>query len=206
MIGEWIRKRTAGLFMALGGIVARLGISANVVTLFGLALSGLAAYFIAVGLHLTAGIVLIAAGLLDGLDGSVARMSGAQTAFGAFWDSIIDRFSESVTLFGVLLFYLNEDVPAGVMLSFIAVVSSLLVSYTRARAEGLGIYFRGGMLTRLERVVLLIAGLLVGRLLIVMWALAILSTFTVLQRIYLTWSALQHAQLQTQHNNTSAES
>ena len=206
MIGEWIRNRTTGVVTAMARVVVRLGVPANAVTVLGLVLSGLSAYLIAGGMHVAAGLVLLAAGLLDGLDGSVARLSGAQSAFGAFWDSIIDRFSESVTLLGVLLFYLDEDVQSGVILSFIAVVSSLLVSYTRARAEGLGIYFRGGMLTRLERVVLLIAGLLVGQLLFVMWALAILSTITVLQRIYLTWSALQQVQPQAQHNNSAAES
>ena len=206
MIGEWIRKQTAGLFTAVAEVIARLGVSANAITILGLALSALVAYFIAVGLHLTAGIVLIAAGLLDGLDGSVARISGEQSAFGAFWDSIVDRLSESATLFGVLLFYVKGDLQVGIILSFIVVVASVLVSYTRARAEGLGVYFRGGLLTRLERVVILIAGLLLGRLLVAMWILAILSTLTVFQRIYLTYSALRHVRLQAQQNNPRMES
>lgn len=192
MIGEWIRKQTAGAFQDVAGLVVQLGISANAVTLAGLALTIAAAYLIAVGFHPAAGLVLCLAGLLDGLDGSVARASGQQSPFGAFWDSIIDRFAEAVTFLGALIYFLAVNSWVGVILTFVAAVGSLLVSYARARAEGLGLQLREGVLTRLERVAVLVVGLLAGYLLVAIGVVALLSTFTVFQRIYLVWAGLRH--------------
>jgi CDP-diacylglycerol--glycerol-3-phosphate 3-phosphatidyltransferase len=191
VIGEWIRKRTAGVFQDVARIIARMGISANAITVLGLIVSAVAAYLIATGDHLMAGISLAIAGLLDGLDGSVARISGQQTLMGAFWDSIIDRFCETVVFLGVLVYFMETGSWTGVILSFVAAVSSLLVSYVRARAEGLGLAMRGGLLTRLERVAVLTIGLLLGHLIAVMWIIAILSSFTVFQRVYLVWAGLR---------------
>lgn len=191
MIGEWIRKRTAGVFQRVARGVVHAGISANVVTLAGLFVTVAAAYLIAVGHLMLAGVVLCLAGLLDGLDGSVARIGGHQSPFGAFWDSIIDRFSESVTFLGALLYFLSMDSWIGAVGTFVAVVGSLLVSYARARAEGLGLYMREGVLTRLERVAVLVIGLLVGYLLVAIWVIALLSLFTVFQRIHLVWAGLR---------------
>ena len=191
MIGEWIRKRTVGVFQDVARIIARMGISANAITVLGLIVSAVAAYLIAIGHHLMAGICLAIAGLLDGLDGSVARMSGQQTLMGAFWDSIIDRFCEAVVFLGVLLYFMETGSWTGVILSFVAAMSSLLVSYVRARAEGLGLAMRGGILTRLERVAVLTIGLLLGHLIAVMWIIAILSSLTVFQRVYLVWAGLR---------------
>jgi CDP-diacylglycerol--glycerol-3-phosphate 3-phosphatidyltransferase len=191
VIGEWIRERSAGVLRGVAGVIVRLGISANAITVLGLVLSAAAAYLIATSSHLAGGIVLTAAGLLDGLDGSVARMSGRQTPLGAFWDSIVDRFSEAVTFLGVLVYFMAIDSWQGELLAFVAVVSSLLVSYVRARAEGLGLSMRTGLLTRLERVAVLIVGLVLGYLTAAMWIIAILSTFTVFQRVYLVQSSLR---------------
>lgn len=191
MIGEWIRKRSAGVLRGVAGAIVRLGISADAITVLGLAFSTVAAYLIATGSHLAAGIVLMGAGLLDGLDGSVARISGCQTPLGAFWDSIADRFSEAVTFLGVLVYFMIADSPQGELLAFVAVTSSLLVSYVRARAEGLGLSMRAGLLTRLERVAVLIVGLVLGYLTTAMWIIAILATFTVFQRMYLVRSSLR---------------
>ena len=191
MIGEWIRQRTAGVFQYLARIIVRMGISANTITVLGLVLSVVAAYLIATDRHLIAGIVLGMAGLLDGLDGSVARISGQQTLLGAFWDSIIDRFCESVTFLGVLIYFMAIGSWTGVILSFVAAVSSLLVSYVRARAEGLGLSMREGLLTRLERVLILTIGLLLGYLIVALWIIAILASFTVFQRVYLAWAGLR---------------
>ncbi len=190
MIGEWIRRQTSGLFQDVARLVVRAGISANAVTLAGLAVTAAAAYLIALGRHPAAGAMLCLAGLLDGLDGSVARVAGEQSPFGAFWDSMVDRLSESVTFLGGLFYFMAVDSEMGIVVTFVAMVGSLMVSYARARAEGLGLTMREGLLTRLERVSVLVIGLLVGQLLVAVWIIALLSVFTVLQRTYLVWAGL----------------
>ena len=190
MIGEWIRKQTANVFQSVAQVVVRAGISANAVTLTGLALTMIAGYLIAIGQHLAAGAMLCLGGLLDGLDGSVARISGEQSPFGAFLDSIIDRFSESAAFFGALFYFLSVGSRLGIVVTFLAMVGSLLVSYARARAEGLGLTMREGVLTRLERVAVLVIGLLLGYLMVAISIIALLSICTVFQRIYLVWAGL----------------
>ena len=190
MIGEWIRKQTANVFQSVAQVVVRAGISANAVTLTGLALTMIAGYLIAIGQHLAAGAMLCLGGLLDGLDGSVARISGEQSPFGAFLDSIIDRFSESAAFFGALFYFLSVESRLGIVVTFLAIVGSLLVSYARARAEGLGLTMREGVLTRLERVAVLVIGLLLGYLMVAISIIALLSICTVFQRIYLVRAGL----------------
>ena len=190
MIGEWIRKQTANVFQSVAQVVVRAGISANAVTLTGLALTMIAGYLIAIGQHLAAGAMLCLGGLLDGLDGSVARISGEQSPFGAFLDSIIDRFSESAAFFGALFYFLSVESRLGIVVTFLAMVGSLLVSYARARAEGLGLTMREGVLTRLERVAVLVIGLLLGYLMVAISIIALLSICTVFQRIYLVRAGL----------------
>lgn len=165
------------------------GISANMVTALGLILSGVTGYWVATGRHVLAACMLIFAGSLDGLDGSLARVTGRQTRFGAFWDSTLDRLSESLVFLGLLIYFVAQGTITGVVLVYISIVGSLLVSYVRARAEGLGISCRAGFMTRFERVVLVIAGLLSGRLLLALGLLAVLSVLTVFQRMYLVWLA-----------------
>lgn len=190
MIGEWVRKKTSVWFRWVAHRLVDAGISANAVTALGLLLSGVAACLAAAGRHLAAGLVLVAAGLLDGLDGSVARASDRQSQFGAFWDSTLDRLSESVVCLGVLVYFVQMGSTVGVILVYLATVGSLLVSYCRARAEGLGISCRTGFMTRFERVFVLTAGLILGQLIVAMGLLAVLSFFTVVQRMYVVWSAV----------------
>jgi CDP-diacylglycerol--glycerol-3-phosphate 3-phosphatidyltransferase len=203
MIGEWVRKQTAGCFQWLAGTLAGTGISANAITALGLVLSAVVAYCIALEHHVLAGLLLIAAGGLDGLDGSLARLSGQITPFGAFWDSTLDRLSESVIFFGVLLFYLAKGAWLGVILVYVAAIGSLLVSYVRSKAEGLGISCRIGFMTRFERVFVLTIGLLSGQLMIALWVLAALSLFTVLQRMYVVWAALRQENPCSSHSSAS---
>ena len=191
MIGEWVRKRTADYFQRLAAVVAATGISANAITGVGLVLSAVVGYLIAADRQVAAGLLLILAGLLDGLDGSVARITKQQSPFGAFWDSTLDRLSESLIYLGVLVFYMDRASSLGVVLAYVAVIGSLLVSYARARAEGLGIKIRDGLMTRFERLLVLIVGLIIGQLWIALWILAIMSVFTVFQRMYIVWSVLR---------------
>jgi CDP-diacylglycerol---glycerol-3-phosphate 3-phosphatidyltransferase len=189
MIGEWVRARTAGCFSWVARALMSTGISANMITALGFILSGMVGYWVATDHHILAAGVLIFAGLLDGLDGSLARASGRQTRFGAFWDSTLDRLSESLVFLGLLIYFVGQGVVGGVVLVYISMVGSLLVSYVRARAEGLGISCHGGFMTRFERVVLVIVGLVSGRLVLALGLLAVLSVFTAFQRMYLVWLA-----------------
>ena len=131
-----------------------------------------------------AGLWLLAAGFFDVLDGSLARNSGLQGPFGAFWDSTLDRISEAFVFGGFLLYYGQHQELSNLLLAFCVCILSLLVSYTRARAEGLGIECEVGVLPRPGRVVLLALGLMLGRLSWALVVVGILSLVTVIQRIH----------------------
>jgi CDP-diacylglycerol--glycerol-3-phosphate 3-phosphatidyltransferase len=133
------------------------------------------------------GVLFLLASAFDSLDGSVAREMGWVTVFGAFLDSVTDRFSEATVLLGLLLWYSRVGSSTEVVLIYVAVVGSLMVSYTRARAEGVGLACKTGLLTRFERVLILGLGLIAGQPLPVMWALAVLTVFTALQRVWHVW-------------------
>jgi CDP-diacylglycerol--glycerol-3-phosphate 3-phosphatidyltransferase len=137
-----------------------------------------------------AGILLIVAAIFDAIDGALARLLNRVTRFGAFLDSTMDRFSEAALFLGVLIhFYYGRGTATEVILCYVTIVGSLMVSYTRARAEGLGVSVRGGLLTRFERMVILIIGLLLNQLTVALWILAPLTNFTALQRVWLVWWA-----------------
>lgn len=191
MIGEWVRKQTASYLQSVAALVVRTGISANAITVMGVVLCAVVGYLIAANHHLAAGLLLILAGFFDGLDGSVARLTKQQSPFGAFWDSTLDRLAEALLYLGVVVFYMNQASSLGVVLAYIAVIGSLLVSYARARAEGLGLKMREGLMTRFERLAVLIVGLMLGQLWIALWILAIMSVFTVIQRTYIVRSLLK---------------
>jgi CDP-diacylglycerol--glycerol-3-phosphate 3-phosphatidyltransferase len=157
------------------------------ITIFGLALSFVGALFVAAGSLRTGAIVLVLSGLCDALDGSLARREGTVTTFGAFVDSNVDRITE-IAYFGALIFYFLGTEPANrfiIFLLLVAIAGSFLTSYARARAEGLGLECRIGWLERPERIVLLVLGLLLGRvvLIAVIIFLAILTIITFMQRV-----------------------
>ena len=168
--------------------LARLGVSPNVITLAGLVGACGSAYLLGVGSLALGGVVLLAAGVLDLFDGAVARLTGRASKFGALLDSTADRVSEAVVLLGLLVFYLNEPSTLGAVLAFAAMVGSMMVSYVRARAEGLGVHWTGGVMTRPERVAVLGAAAIVGQwwglaVLAALAAIAALTTLTTLQRV-----------------------
>ena len=170
-------------------VLAALGFTPNRVTLLGLALSGVAAWLAATDMLVLAGGVFLLSGLLDLLDGALARRTGAATRFGGFLDSVGDRAGEAALLLGVLLLALDRDDSTLALLVYLALVSSMMVSYTRARAEGLGIPGAVGLLTRPERVVLLSFALFTGLLKPVLGVVAALALVTVLQRVRHVWRA-----------------
>ena len=176
-----------GLLAPLGQIaiwLERTGISPNALTLIGFLLTVVVAMVLATGQLLWGGLLLILAALFDTLDGALARHAGKTTVFGAFLDSVADRFSESVTLVALIWYYSGQvDGRMPVILLAATLVGSLMVSY-RAAAEAVDIECKEGFFQRTERIIVLILGLLTGWMLPVLWILAIFTNFTAVQRIY----------------------
>jgi len=135
-----------------------------------------------------AGLVIIASGFFDLVDGEVARAQNRVTRFGAFFDSVVDRYSDAAQFFGLIVFYARGDRFFYVVLSAFVMISSIMVSYTRARAESLIGSCRVGFMERPERLVLVIIGALFNRMAPVLWLIAVLSTITVVHRIRYTWT------------------
>ncbi len=158
----------------------------NFLTFLGFFLSILTAYLYRTGLFVQAAIGLLLSGMCDAIDGEVARRSGKVTKFGAFLDSVLDRYSEIVIFVGLLIYYMGSSAVVPVVL---ALTGSLMVSYARARAEALGEECRGGLLLRPERLALLFVGSLFGAGIFVYFlvAIAVLSNLTAVYRIYYTW-------------------
>jgi CDP-diacylglycerol--glycerol-3-phosphate 3-phosphatidyltransferase len=135
-----------------------------------------------------AGLVIIGSGFFDLVDGRVARASNQVSRFGAFFDSVVDRYSDASQFLGLLVFYGRGDRFVYVILAAVAMISSIMVSYSRARAESLIGSCRVGFMERPERLVLVIIGALFNVMAPVLWLIAILSTITVIHRIQYTWS------------------
>ena len=172
-------------------LLARLGFAPNHVTLLGLLLSGGVGYLIARGWLLAAGALLLVAGAFDLLDGTLARLKGQATPFGALLDSVSDRLSEALVLLGALALALDRGNDTLGLLVFLALTGSVLVSYIRARSEGLGIGGDVGLATRPERVLILVVGLLANQLTVAMGVIAALAFFTVGQRMLHAWRSLK---------------
>ena len=173
-------------------LLVALHISANMVTLGGFAVAGVAGYLLSEGLVWQGGAVMLAGAMMDMFDGAVARRTGQATTFGAFLDSVTDRLGEAVVFFGLLVLYVRDAHTLGAYLAFGAIVTSTMVSYTRARAEGLGIEGDVGIMGRPERIVVLAVGLLgVGVVADApLYAMAVIvagAGFTVLQRTFYVW-------------------
>lgn len=170
----------------------------NVLTFFGLVINIVAAVLLAAGKFRTAGFVIMGAGLFDMVDGRVARETNRVTRFGGFFDSVLDRYSDLALLMGLLVYYGNINRPLYVVLTALVMTGSVMVSYTRARAENTIPTCKVGFMERPERVVLLIIGALFDRMAPVLWVIAVLSNLTVIHRMLFTWQEtkrLEEAQL-----------
>jgi peptidoglycan lytic transglycosylase len=173
----------------------RLGLRPNHLTILGLGVSFLAATAFVAGRTRCAGGLLILAGLCDFLDGSLARASGQVSAFGAFLDSVIDRYSDLVVLLGIVVLFAQTPHARGAIVAMAGLIGSMMVSYTKARAESIGVRCTVGMMERPERMICLIAGALLDLLEPALWVLAILSNLTAIQRIAFTWRATRDTAL-----------
>lgn len=168
-------------------ILDRTLITPNMVTVLGLTISVVTAYMLSQGWLIMGAFTLFVGSSLDCLDGMLARATGQTSTFGAFLDSTLDRLQESIILFGLLLYFLFQDNSIGIIFTFFTLISSFLVSYTCARAEGLNLQVKVGFMTRAVRIIFLGIGLITGHIIILLGIIAVLSTITALQRGVAVW-------------------
>lgn len=180
------KDRLAGWTDPAVRFLLRLRLRPNHLTILGLGSSFLAALAFAWERERLAGGLLILSGLFDFFDGSLARLSGQVTPFGAFLDSVIDRYSDLVVLLGLILLFIRVGKTFEVLLTMAVLVGTVMVSYTKARAQSIGVACEIGLMERPERQICLIAGALLNLLPLALWALAILVNFTAVQRIVYT--------------------
>jgi CDP-diacylglycerol--glycerol-3-phosphate 3-phosphatidyltransferase len=169
-------------------ILSKSRITPNTLTLMSLVLNIVAAYVIATSHFCLGGVLILVSGLFDLLDGALARLTRQTTKFGAILDSVADRISEAAILCGLLIWYIPQEANLEIVLIFIVLIGSFLVSYIRARAEGLGWQCQVGLFTRAERVIVLAIGLLINQIItrsifIALCILAIFVFITVGQRL-----------------------
>lgn len=180
----------------------------NVLTFLGLVINIAAAYLLAVGQFRGAGFVIIGAGLFDMVDGRVARETNRVTRFGGFFDSVLDRYSDLALLIGLLVWYGSINRPFYVVMTALAMMACVMVSYARARAENSIPTCKVGFMERPERVVLVIIGALFDRMAPVVWVIAVLGNLTVVHRMIFTWQEakrLEEAQLTAPRGQAAAK-
>ncbi|MBL8149940.1 MAG: CDP-alcohol phosphatidyltransferase family protein [Blastocatellia bacterium] len=203
MLGEQIGYMGKRALDAIVHAIASLDPNPNHLTFAGLLINIAAAFLFGYGYFFVGGLVLLFANIFDMLDGRVARHTGRVTRFGAFFDSVMDRYSDIIVLLGIIIYYARDTKDHNtlyVALTGIGLVGSVLVSYTRARAESLIPKCKVGFLERPERVVLLVIGslteigpqhLFLHKMHAVIWILAVLSHWTVIHRVYHTWKEVR---------------
>jgi CDP-diacylglycerol---glycerol-3-phosphate 3-phosphatidyltransferase len=205
----WVRRwaeRAVGVFRDSP-------ITPNMLTLFGLVITGVGALLVAMGQLLVGGVVLAFAGMFDIFDGALARAAGKVYRYGAFLDSTVDRYSEGVVYLGILIYFLDQHDGLRPIIVLIALAGSFLVSYVRARAQSLGFTCDVGILARPERVVIIVAGLLLEALglkiagwtplTVALLILAVGTNFTAVQRVWVVWQQ-NRAELRALRGQASA--
>ncbi|TDA63850.1 MAG: CDP-alcohol phosphatidyltransferase family protein [Chloroflexi bacterium] len=182
---DLLRVRFKGVLDPIGAFLNKIGLTPNAMTLLGLAGHIGAAYLLARGEMLWGGVVVMVMGPFDALDGTMARLRGKISRFGGFLDSVVDRYAELFLLGGLLIYYSNQQLWLPVMLVYAAAAGSVMVSYTRSRGETANFKVTAGLMTRVERYIVIVLSLLFNRPIIALWILAILGNLTALQRIWL---------------------
>ena len=181
---DWARRNFKGVLQPIAAGLVRLGLTPTAVTLFGLAGKALAAMFLSQGYMTIGGLIILLMAPMDALDGTMARLTGQVSKLGAFIDSVTDRWAELFIFAGLLYFYLGQADRLACMLVFAAAGGSLLVSYTKSRAETLGYDGSVGILTRLERFLVLVPGLVLNLPWLAVAIIAVLANFTAVQRAW----------------------
>lgn len=170
----------------LGPVAKKITVSPNAITLAGLTIAIVAAAVIPQNLF-WGGLLILLSGAFDLLDGMVARANNKSSKFGSFFDSVIDRYSDSALLLGFMWYFFKNGSGAGIFLTAGTIVGTLAISYARARAEGLRQECKVGMMERTERIILMALGAIFGWVLPMMWVMLILTHVTVAQRICHVW-------------------
>ena len=205
MLGESIGRGAMRIINTMVRALAAAGVHPNILTAIGVSINVACGVLFGIGEFFLAGVVLIVANLFDMLDGNVARLTGNVTRFGSFLDSSLDRLSDMVVFLGIMMFYAGNSPQHSLLNVFLAgvgMVASVMVSYTTARSEGLGVKANVGFLQRPERIVLLIIGALstwdwnsgnffFNRMPQVLWVLAFGSVWTLVHRMYFIWKEFQ---------------
>ncbi|MFH1014876.1 MAG: CDP-alcohol phosphatidyltransferase family protein [Nitrospirota bacterium] len=171
-------------------LVKKIPLNPNVLTAAGFLITVAAAFVLPYNVKL-GGLLILAGGLFDMLDGIIARVNNRATRFGAFLDSLLDRYSDAFLFLSVAWYLASKGEHTGAFLSLGTLVGALLISYARARAEGLGESCSTGIMERPERIILLIFATLTGWLVPVLWVMLILTHFTIIQRIYYVWKLMR---------------
>lgn len=180
---DWARERASVITTPIAGAIGRLGIHPNTITLVGMLLQLGVAVVMGLGHIVLGGFLLLAIAPVDALDGALARLQGRQTRFGAFLDSTLDRIADAGLIIGLIAHFLRQAAYTEVALLLVAQVAVLMVSYTRARAEALGFPCKIGLVTRLERILLIGVFCALGLPTVMAWMLTVLSVVTVVQRV-----------------------
>ena len=167
-----------------------LRIHPNLLTFVGVLINVYAAYELAYGRFISAGVIMIVGNIFDFIDGKVAQESNTISEFGGFWDSVIDRFSDLALFVGLVYLYSSMGRTDYVMVSAIALTFSIMTSYTRARAESLITKCKVGFMERPERIVLFMIGAFTNRMAGILWVILVLSVLTVADRVFYTWREL----------------
>ena len=180
---DTLRKIFKGILDPIGAFLNRTGLTPNAITLLGLAGTTYGAYLLSQGRMTLGGIVIFLFVIVDAFDGTMARLRGEPSDFGAFVDSVSDRYAEFITFGGLLYFFITKEYYPGIFMTFLATAGSVLVSYVKARAEGLGFTAKVGILTRVERYIVLIPLLIFNQPFVAVSIIAVLGNITAIQRI-----------------------
>lgn len=181
---DLMRVRFKGIVDPIAAFFNRIGLYPNTMTILGLVGNVIGAILLAQGNLTVGGIVILLMGPIDALDGTMARLRGMTGQFGAFVDSVTDRYSELIIFGGLLYFYVQQGNKLASLLVFAAAAGSVLVSYVRSRGQSLGWDTKVGILTRMERYLVLCPALIFNFPMIGLWIIAILANLTAVQRIY----------------------
>jgi CDP-diacylglycerol--glycerol-3-phosphate 3-phosphatidyltransferase len=196
-LSDLMRYLTGGLTSRIGRWLGTRGVHPDLITLIGLVFVAAAAVFIAQGEFLTGAIILIVGMPLDALDGAVARAMNRQDRFGALWDSTLDRYADGFIFLALAYYFSGKGNQTAVALCVVAGTGTQLVSYVRARAEGLGLTCKVGLFTRMERVVVILIMLITGWVIAGLWVLAIGTNFTVFERVLHVYRTMKKQQGET---------
>jgi CDP-diacylglycerol--glycerol-3-phosphate 3-phosphatidyltransferase len=195
LLSSLVRQRAQAFLNTLALAFNALGFSPNALTLIGFLGMCAVGLILANGWLALGGVLIVLGGIFDALDGSLARLTNRVTKFGAFLDSTTDRFAEGALFFGLLYYFMQRNMTFVAYLIYLTLLGSLMVSYARARAEGIGVECKEGLMTRFERIALLVLGLILtaffgdAPILIVLVILAVLTNITAVQRIWLVYRA-----------------